>query len=392
METQVKLLKPCKFNPLKLFLILIILAIPLRARANPIVQPWQNQSLAHEGLLLGPRISFYHTSANFDENSRSLVLPHSASLTQFYFDFNANYALPEDWFVFGRLSVLSSKTTGFSDQLLGVAHHLVTHGFNLSLQFDAVLPASQDPHLGDPSVDLTAGTFAELPLTARWRIEAGAGYTYRTKAYSAAIPYSLMIKRTPTQKGFLFSAGVRGQCSLNTDPTDRATEAAAQLRDADGSAILGAVNPAWTLAQVQFGFRTSEDAALYALVAAPLMGTNTASGLQLSLGMQFHLGTRREALSPSGAAVSEQSQSVLNSSAPQVTGVNDALYLIRINRGANAGIEKGQLFDIIQRDSSIPMGRARVTDVKDDEAVLNMVEFYKDQGIEKGFVVRRAIE
>ena len=373
METQVKLSKPLKFNPLKLFWISIVLLTPIRAQANPLVQFWQNRSLSRPGLLLEPRVSFYHTSANFDQNSQSVALPNSASLTKFYYDLNVDDALADDWFVFGRLSV-------FSDQLLGVAHRLVSdpRGFRFSLQFDAVW--------GDPSIDLTGGAFAEWALnhSTEWSIEAGAGYTGRSRGYSSALPYRLIVKRDPSVRGFLFSAGVRGQYSLQTDSTDRATEAAEQLRDADGSAIIGAVNPAWTLAQVRFGFRTTADTAFYALMAAPLTGKNTASGWQLSLGMQWRLGARTEKSSPPETAVAP--------SPIRVTGVNDALYLVRINQGSKGGIEKGQLFDIAQRKSMIPVGRARVSDVKDDEAVLNMVEFYQDQGIEKGFVARRVVQ
>ena len=265
METQVKVLGQCITIPL---LLLWILPSIQTAKALPIAQFWENETGTHKGLLLDPRVSFYNTSQNFGTTSQATPLPSAASVSQMYYDFNLSYALTEDWYLFGRASALTSRVstpgavdtsvTGFGDQMIGTSYRLVPtdKGLGFNLQFSATLPAytnpaspaqrpNTDPYKGDDSIDLTTGGFVEIPISSVWSVEAGGGYTYRSKGYSAAIPWSVMIQHTPEIRGPVFAIGARGQVSLNTDKTSIATVTADQLAGAGGSDLISALNPSW---------------------------------------------------------------------------------------------------------------------------------------------------
>jgi hypothetical protein len=429
METQAKVLKHTTGTLLKL---LSIILFPVASFASPVVQSWQNHTTSNEGLLLEPRISFYTTTTNFDANSQAITLLNQVTVTRLYFDLSATYHLPNDWFLFGRLSALSSKVknptqdigtiSGLSDQLLGIAHRVISNpnGLNLSLQFEGTLPVYQntnqvlsgDPFLGDGSVDLTGGAFAEFPLSqgSDFWIEAGAGYTYRSKGYSSAVPYSLMLKKSPETEGLLFSIGARGQFSLQTDKTLPSIALGDQNRGAGGSYLINSVNPSWTMAQGEIGYKTSGGSEFYVLAAAPITGKNAPSGIQAALGARFDFGAHpskqpvAQAATPSAQGSKKKLSQIDHFTTynfeTEVTSINDQFYLAKIGKGLDDGIEKGQLFDIFQvtedtvtqRKTETPVARARVTYVKNDEAALTVVEYYRDQWIEKGYIARRVVQ
>jgi hypothetical protein len=49
----------------------------------------------------------------------------------------------------------------------------------------------------------------------------------------------------------------------------------------------------------------------------------------------------------------------------------------------------GQFFDIFM--DSTPIARAKVTQVKDDEAILSVIEYFLEHWIETGFIARRLV-
>jgi hypothetical protein len=168
------------------------------------------------------------------------------------------------------------------------------------------------------------------------------------------------------------------------------------------------------MGQGEIGYKTASSTTIYGLAAAPISAKNAASGLQLSAGMQFDFGAPKAA--ESAPSRSHSSPVATSKSAPRkkfgtidafttydleaaITSVNDQLYLVKINKGLDDGVEKGQLFDVfrITEDSitgqktETPIARVQVSYVKNDEAALNVVEYYKDQWIEQGFVARRVV-
>jgi len=73
----------------------------------------------------------------------------------------------------------------------------------------------------------------------------------------------------------------------------------------------------------------------------------------------------------------------------KVTSFNDQAYLVKIDKGSMDGVDKGQIFDLFKKE--IPIARAQVTHVKDDEAALSVLEYFQDQWIENGFEARRLV-
>ena len=151
-----------------------------QAQAHPIVEYWENKTGTGLGPIFDPRVSFFNTSSNYGSDSKSNPIPNGVSVNQDYIDLNLTWGMTEDWFLFGRLSLLSENISfpgqaglsnfGLSDQLLGTTYRVYKkNGFSIDLQFDAVIPtysnssAQQDSkaYLGDGSDDLTLGVLRD---------------------------------------------------------------------------------------------------------------------------------------------------------------------------------------------------------------------------------------
>jgi hypothetical protein len=408
------------------------------ASASSIVQYWENRMGSHAGFTMEPRLSYFSTSQNYDVNGNAANLFYpGASVNQVYADLNLSYGFSENWFLFGRLSVLSSTVKipgapdqsikGLSDQLIGTAYRLFSTdgGFSWNLQGDATLPAyndstqktNHDPYLGDGSTDLTIGTFFEIPFSLGSMhalfVEAGAGYQYRSKAFSADIPFSLMIKRDPEFKGLVFSLGVRGEHSLSTDTTSPSVQATDQNLGAGGSNLVFALNPSWIVGQATIGVKTAGGTTWYALGSNTITGTNSANGYQVSIGAQFDFGTaarETESRDPVVRKENHAPKSIRSGVRPnqfttydleaKVLSVSDQFYLAKIDKGLDDGVDKGQIFDIFkvtedsldQKDKEVLVARAQVKYVKSNEAALTVIEYYQDKWIDAGFVARREVK
>ena len=447
METQVKVFGRCISFLLVLWW---IFSAPRSANAHPIVQFWENETGNHTGLLFEPRVSYYSTSANYNSSAQATPIANSTTVSRMYYDLKLSLAVSEDFFIFGRGTVLSSKVksataadrsvTGLGDQMLGMAFRLVppSNGFGFNLQFNATLPAyanpatpsqapNNDPYKGDGSIDLTSGAFIEIPLASAWKIEAGAAYTYRSKGYSSAIPWSLMIKHTPESEGLILAAGLKGQMSMSTDKTSLTTVTNDQNAGAGGSYLISALNPGWIMPQAELGFKNGSGQSFYALAAFPMAGSDAPKGILIAGGIQFDFGAEshsshsaventdeaerpRRATAPpaptkSAAPVHKKklakaSQFTTYDMEANVSSVNDTFYVIKIDKGSSDNVEKGQTFDIFhvtqnpittQKDEKL-IARATVSRLKDNEAALNVLEYYVDQWIEEGFTARRAVK
>lgn len=407
------------------------------ANASQIVQPFEDRSGPRSGLILEPRFTLYSTKENYNLTGTKAPLPLAGSLSRYYFELNGTYGVSDDFFIFARLSGLNSVVTsnlfvggsasalGLSDQLVGAAYRLWTsnNGSSQTAQFDVLIPAYSNsqsradgnPYLGDGSLDFTLGTFLDFALpisTAReYYLSLGAGFTKRSYGYSSALPWSLIFKRDPAN-GFYFAGGARGNISFKTDAaTDNAVllsqVVADQNRGAGGSYLTNAVNPAWMIAEANLGYRTEGGTLFFGRFATPISGTSIPVGLQLTAGVQFDFTSRSNSDDENEAPKRERRTEVVKPGAFQsynleasVTSTNDQLYLVKIDKGSSAGIEKGQIFDIFhvevdaltQKKTEKRIARAKVTYVKDDESALNVLEYFIDSWIEVGFSARRLLK
>jgi len=402
--------------------------------AHPMLSYWQNRTGSHSGLLLEPRFGYFATANNYDSTGAQTPVSGAATNTRMSLDLNGSYGVTDDFFIFGRLSALSSRLStfsgttdrssmGLSDQLAGFAYRLMSSdsGFALNIQGEATLPAYNNVsakagsslYMGDGTIDVTGGAFIEVPFGSSretW-FEIGGGYTVRNKGFSAAVPYSALVKHDPEKGGILIEAGLMGQFSLKTDistndsalqtrtNTDRA--AGAGISGApDGSYLINGLNASWMMVEGKLGFETGEGQSYYAGGSLPLSGTNAPSGISLVLGAVFDFNSAPAAARsdrPKNSRGAGKDRILLTPRKEfqsydldaKVTSYNDTLFLVKIDKGKMDLVEKGQIFDIFLGEEAI--ARAQVSHVKDDEAALTVLEYYQDHWIETGFTARRVV-
>jgi hypothetical protein len=408
--------------------------IPEGAQAHPMLSPWQNRTGSHSGLILEPRIGFFSTSNNYDQSSTLNPTSGVITNTRLTFDVNGTYGLTDDLFLFGRLSALSSRVStfsgttdrssfGLSDQLAGFAYRLMSadSGFAINFQGEVSLPAYNNItakannalYMGDGTTDVTGGLFFELPLSSSHEtyLEFGGGATYRTKGFSSAIPYSVLLKRDPEGSGLMLEIGAMGQTSLKTDTatndsnlqnlsnSDRASGAGLS-GSSDGSYLINGLNSSWMMAEGKVGMKTKGGQSFYAGGSVPFTGTNSPFGINLIVGAVFDLSAPVSSSNPErpkNGRIQKESRVLLTPRKEfqtydldaKVTAYNDTLFLIKIDKGKMDLVEKGQLFDVFLENE--PIARAQVSHVKDDEAALTVLEYYQDHWIETGFTVRRVV-
>ncbi|MBU6154259.1 MAG: hypothetical protein KGP28_08140 [Bdellovibrionales bacterium] len=418
-----------------MILISLGLFVPLLpAVSHPLLNPFQNRTGSHRGFLLEPQAGFFLTSENFDSDSARIPIPNSTTNSRFLFDLNASIGLTDDLFVFGRISAHSVRVSvldqasqssfGLADQLVGAAYRAFSSDSGIALNFQAEvsLPAysnndaknSGKPYLGDGTIDVTGGAFLEFPLNSSREVylEGGAGFSYRSKGFSANVPYSFKLKRDPAVKGFVFEGGMTGQISLKTDiATD---DLAAQnilnqdrIAGSGGSNLVNALNPSFIQITGKAGFKNRYGQIIYLGAAAPVIGTNAAAGFTLFLGAALDFGPNPESKiqedqnpgSPSRVSpiqvrsrpptVSKKMGFTSYDLQAKIVNTNDQLYLVRIDKGSMEGVDQGQYFDIFSE--SAPVARAKVTQVKDEEAILSVIEYFQERSIEIGSSARRLV-
>ncbi len=403
--------------------------------ANPILNPFQNRTGSHRGFSFEPVASLFLTSENFDEDSARVPIANTASNSRLIFDLNGSFGISDDFFAFGRLSLHSARVSvldqvsqsgfGLSDQLAGFAYRALRSdsGISLNLQGEVSLPAynntdaknSGNAYLGDGTIDLTAGGFLEFPLGASREIylEGGGGYTYRSKGFSACLPYSLKLKRDPALKGVMYEAGINGQLSLRTDVATEDLQARSvldqdRLAGSGGSNLINALNPSWIQVTGKLGYKNRHGQILYAGASAPFFGTNAAAGFAITIGASLDFGPKPKPLEEnhesSPTPGTRASSPIRGKPRPplsrkmnfstydmdaKILSSNDQLYLIRINKGSMDGVETGQFFDIYAEGS--PVARTKVTQVKDEEAILSVIEYFQERSIETEFIARRLV-
>ena len=410
------------------FMILLgFLAVHPRASGHPLLQPRENRTGSHSGLLVEPRIGLFSTGSNFSEDGGLTELGSSAKVSRTLIDLHLNYGMTDHLFLFGRASLISANQTGstlprqsgfgLGDQLVGLAWRMLSSegGLGVNLQAEARIPAYSNVtaksgnrlYLGDGSIDLIAGAFLELPAGfIGWSdsyFEFGGAYTQRSAGFSSAIPLSLLFRRDPAYGGLVLDAGFRAQLSLKTDVASedaakRADVLLDRLQGSLGSDLINGINPSWLAAHLRIGHNSGNGKTFYLSGDLPVSGAAISSGILFSgglvLDLQHHGGVDPSRTDtepsrprkPKAALKGFQSYDL----EAKVATYNDQLYLVKIDRGSSDSVEKGQVFDIFSGKEVL--ARAKVTQVRDEEAILTVIEYFQDQWIEAGFVARRLLK
>jgi hypothetical protein len=410
------------------FMILLgFFLIPPRASGHLLLQPRENRTGSHAGLLLEPRIGLFSTTSNFSEDGTLNGLSTGAKVTRTLFDLNLSYGLSDHLFLFGRASLISTGQSGgtigrgsgfgLGDQLIGMAWRLLSTegGTGVNLQAEARIPgysnasakAANRLYLGDGSVDLIAGAFIEFPAAfiggSDSYFELGGAYTQRGAGFSSAIPLSLLFRRDPAYGGMMLDAGFRAQLSLNSDvATQNIAQRINAISDREqgalGSDLINGINPSWLAAHLRVGYKSSNGRSYFISGELPVAGSAVPSGILVSGGLVLDFNPQ------GGVDPSHESQRESRPRKPRtplrgfqsydleakVLSYNDQLYFVKIDHGSSDSVEKGQLFDIFSGKEVI--ARAKVSQVRGEEAILTVLEYFQDQWIEAGFVARRLLK
>ncbi len=397
------------------------------ASGHLLLQPRENRTGSHAGLILEPRIGFFSTSSNFSESGTLTSLSTGAKVTRTLIDLNLSYGVSDHLFLFGRASLLSTgqsggaigRASGFGlgDQLVGLAWRVFSTegGTGINLQAEARLPGYSNAnaksanrlYLGDGSVDLIAGAYLEFPATfiagSDSYFELGGAYAQRGAGFSSAIPLSLLFRRDPAYGGLLLDAGFRAQLSLNSDVatqniTQRITTISDREQGALGSDLINGINPSWLAAHLRVGLKSTNGRCYYVSGELPVAGSAVPSGILVSGGLVLDFnpqGGEDPSRDTTGVSRPRKPKTPLRGFQSydleaKVSSYNDQLYFVKIDRGSSDSVEKGQLFDVFSGKEVI--ARAKVSQVRDEEAILTVLEYFQDQWIEAGFVARRLLK
>jgi hypothetical protein len=409
-------------------------------QADFFVHSWQDQNKGEPGVDLQFLETTFYSPANYDALGNNVVPSGLQDYLRFQTDATAQYHLFAGLTAYGRLSWAylvvngtsgstngSSSQTGLqpgsgyglTDQTVGLNYRLLqsrgktqsVHSppvfldFQLQTDFpgynNATVTANSSPFLGDGSIDMTAGLFTGVPLllshSEALNAKLGVAYTYRTLGFSAAIPWTAVFEYSPYDEGLTASLGAVGLTSLRTDTT--ASGSSRSSVGAGGSFFVGAINPSLISLRGSIGYRFEKDTELTLYGSQTLWGQEAPFGLTVALGFQTSLGPGKK-LSPiaqSPHSYGHANQGFLNYSLDaKVLKTNDRMNLVKIDKGSQNGVEVGQFFDIfyVKKDGTIAeaIARGQVTSVKQEEAALEVIEYFKEVWIEEGFIAKRVIE
>lgn len=403
----------------KLGLVFALLA-PSLASAEMYSRSWDLHHQASSAFGIHPETTYITSNANF-ESDGTLEAPaglnrYSRIIARADLEFGVT-----DWLTaylqtqWGTVSVDHTSTGGsafgFGDQTLGLSAQMLELGESggLYVQTEGVLPAYNNtasadaglPFMGDGSLDLTGGLFAKYRIlsseTHTLMATGGAGFSWRSSGFSAAIPWSLSARYLPKTRGLTMGLTFHGVQTLSTDVTTRTGSELSQ-EGAGGSFFINAVNPLFAAIGGSLGYAVSERFSFEAFGGQSLIGASAPHAIWIGLGLRFILPSTKSssagpaAMSPIEYGGSNQGfvQYDLDGS---VVRVNDRLHLIRIDKGSNDGVAIGQQFDIFRVSEDGKPGeaiaRGRVKSVRPDESAMSIIEYFKEVWIEEGFGVKR---
>jgi hypothetical protein len=421
---------PKSLNSLKnLGICIWTLLVATNSRADFIIHSWENR-FPKSSFGMNINSDYFYTSTNFNNNGTVNTPSGLTSYARLQTDLNVDFKITEQLGIFGRASwqyinlisdAKGGTGFGFGDQTAGITFRILGADpdapLTIDLQGQADIPgynnstsfANLTPYLGDGSLDLTGGIFGGATLLEgkRYKMQAlmGAGYTYRSDGFSAAIPWSAFLKFVPQLYGFTADVGATGILSLQTDYSLSYSSPHSNLVSG-GSYITGAVDPSLIQLSVKPGYKFSSDTQLDLIGRLNLWGQNTPAGYSLAFKFQFLFGRIQEShfekhlriLTPleTDSTGNDHPSFTTYSMDANIVKTNGRLNLVKINKGSQDGIDKGQIFDIFNTKVSTPAGeaiaRAQVTSVKSEEAALEILEFYKEVPIEEGFIAKRLIQ
>jgi hypothetical protein len=406
---------------------------PILAQADFYLHRWDDQFQDQNSWNFHLHSMYYSSGANFTPgvSYTEKTLLKGSTGTQAYYRFQNDllmrWGVVDKLSLFGRLSwanihisnsAPSSSITGFADQSVGLTYRVyegqkpkaLIYLLHFDFQFQADVPAYrssylggfQSPALGDGSTDLTGGAFVEASLFENPQVElsskVGAGYTYRTKLFSAALPWIYSIQVKPRSSSWIAEIMTFGILSLRTDPYGFIPQSFRNNYDSGGSFMIGGVNPSQLQVGGKLGYRTSAETQISIAMTQSVLGQASPVGTNIVLGFQSGWGKGQEVLethsvenTPSSFNISETG--IIREA--RVIRTNERMNLVKIDKGSQNGIEVGHFFEFfpVSKEGTIgkAVARGQVTSIKPEEAAVTVMEYYDEVYIEVGFSAKQLI-
>lgn len=391
------------------------------AHAEFFVHRLENLSETEGTFRLAPELRFYSSGSNFRSTGSKVIPGKLDSYTRLNFDLGAALRLSERLSVFSRLSFLSNKienvgsataltASGLGDQTVGGSFAIMSQktaqSIDLNVQIQGEIPtydnktsqAQGDPFMGDGSADITGSLLAIVPLTqssvGNLTLDPGVGLTYRSDDFPIGIPWSISLAHRPINQGLIFGVGLSGYSSIGGE----VTSASGSTTGAGGSFIVNSPKPSHVETDLGLGYRVSPMVEFTSGFSTSLLGAMAPQGTQFRAGLTARFGTDPQADSPKRGQTSRpigKGAFVQYGLKAKVLKTNERLHLLKIDRGGTSGVEMGQLFDVFSIDEKgeplEPVARAKVTAVREEQAVMQVTEYYKEIWINEGFWVRQIL-
>jgi hypothetical protein len=398
------------------------LLFPVGALADFTLHHWEDHYEPVHSVTLGGDFLYYQTNQNYDLLSNKVSPSGLNTYKRYEGDAIAQFGLLDRISFFGRVSwssiqlnhVLSvANSSGFTDQTVGgnFRAYESTLGkgqslpISLDLQIQADIPAysnsgddaTKTPYLGDQTFDETIGGFITLPVTETedrvFSILGGAGFTFRTGHYSSQVPWTITGSTTPKKSGFLLNASAFGVSSLKNDTTLQASKPSGFATGSGGSFITDGINSGSIILRGQLGYQLEGGTQLLVAYEQSIWGQDAPNGSSLIFGFRTSFGAQTDE-----KQIYNKGNKGLQSYSldAKVLSANDRLNLVKIDKGSDEGVAKGQVFDIFSvtaaGEAAEAVARAEVTSVKSDEAALTVVEYFKEVWVNEGFVAKRLVQ
>ncbi|MEK6580339.1 MAG: hypothetical protein AABZ55_14025 [Bdellovibrionota bacterium] len=395
------------------------------ARAEFYLHHWENHRAELKNWHLSGSAGFYNTNTNFADDGAKATPGGLNKYSRFMTEATAVYGAHLRTNFYGRVTWVqvdldatgaTGTAYGLADQTFGMNYRLLedkTGNFvvpmSMDIQVQADIPiynnvsadAAGLPHLGDGSMDLSAGAFFTYPISESRSdfiaFTGGAGFTYRTAGFSSSLPWSLNARYSARDEGLILEAGVTGFMTLATDKSAK-TGGAGQGVGGGGSLFANAINPSLTQFRGKIGYQLPGNLGFQVSGSTSIWGKSAPVGSNVFFGATLRLGRiPREnpaRQTPKEYGRSNQGQIAYTGEA-RVLRMNDRLNLLKIDKGTQDGVEVGQIFDIFKTkpDGSMAeaVARAEVTKTQSNEAILTITEYFKEVWIDQGFVAKRPI-
>jgi hypothetical protein len=386
-------------------------------RAEVLLAPLTSLYEPHGSVRLKQDFGFFLTKSNYRSDGTS-VIPgsfnqlkriHSATEAMFGWtpQFSGGARLTVANIEYDRISQAQGKSNTGIDSIAGLLNsRLIANedgsaldlGLELSFPLhDGTASTTNDPPVGDGAADVnvfgTYGFVVGADERSRYRLAPLFGLTYRTNDYPLAVRWSALASREVVNDGIIATIGLFATHSFSNKnvPASRVVSASTE---AGGSFMIKSPQPSHLSFLLKPGYQFSKATQVFASYQQTLSGSFAPAGWQGVLSGVFRFGSEpsKEEELTTGSGTERFSTYGLSAS---VTRTNDQLYLIKINRGSEDGVEEGQLFDLFEPGSSSreakPLARARVTAVKGREAALKVIEYHRQQVIEDGTIARRVL-